>query len=361
MCISWGGVGDGQGCLGCCSPWGHNESDATERLNWRWNQDPVPRLHYCFLAAPPLSLHPVPSVINSSSLNLSFGIHGRSWRLESIPYRQETAGEEGRKASVARSPTGSCFVSGGRWKNRTENVGKRIPRRESVPNVGINPQQKRGEWGERWAGRQPSEGRAAIIPVRKWRRQEKGLQAPQRLWGAEKKGKRSLESTDNFFLWRRKRSSSFSQPRADMRVGVLLTDNQIISLSLWPVTTCVWKSCPREMPSRTQKGKFSGALPPWAASWMLTLTKKLSETLSHTREQGSVVGRLLSKHSVVRIWMRKDIQLEWDGTGISSCLKNIKVLVREETQGHIQVFPICQWNVITDELVRSFISNSPTI
>ena len=24
------GVGDGQGSLGCCSPWGHKESDATE-------------------------------------------------------------------------------------------------------------------------------------------------------------------------------------------------------------------------------------------------------------------------------------------------------------------------------------------
>ena len=27
------GVGDGQGGLACCSPWGHKESD-TERLNW---------------------------------------------------------------------------------------------------------------------------------------------------------------------------------------------------------------------------------------------------------------------------------------------------------------------------------------
>ena len=27
------GVGDGQGSLGCCSPWGHKESDTTERLN----------------------------------------------------------------------------------------------------------------------------------------------------------------------------------------------------------------------------------------------------------------------------------------------------------------------------------------
>ena len=26
------GVGDGQGSLVCCSPWGHKESDTTERL-----------------------------------------------------------------------------------------------------------------------------------------------------------------------------------------------------------------------------------------------------------------------------------------------------------------------------------------
>ena len=28
------GVGDGQGSLPCCSPWGHKESDTTEQLNW---------------------------------------------------------------------------------------------------------------------------------------------------------------------------------------------------------------------------------------------------------------------------------------------------------------------------------------
>ena len=27
------GVGDGQGRLVCCSPWGHKESDMTEQLN----------------------------------------------------------------------------------------------------------------------------------------------------------------------------------------------------------------------------------------------------------------------------------------------------------------------------------------
>ena len=28
------GVGDGQGILACCSPWGHKELDMTESLNW---------------------------------------------------------------------------------------------------------------------------------------------------------------------------------------------------------------------------------------------------------------------------------------------------------------------------------------
>ena len=27
------GVGDGQGILVCCTPWGHKELDTTERLN----------------------------------------------------------------------------------------------------------------------------------------------------------------------------------------------------------------------------------------------------------------------------------------------------------------------------------------
>ena len=33
------GVGDRQGSLACCSPWGHKESDMTEGLNWtEWRQ-----------------------------------------------------------------------------------------------------------------------------------------------------------------------------------------------------------------------------------------------------------------------------------------------------------------------------------
>ena len=34
------GVGDGQGGLACCSPWGHKESDMTEQLNWNeaWSE-----------------------------------------------------------------------------------------------------------------------------------------------------------------------------------------------------------------------------------------------------------------------------------------------------------------------------------
>ena len=43
---------------------------------------PAPKMHYCFLAVPPLSLHPLPSWINNCS-NVPFGTQGKSWRLES--------------------------------------------------------------------------------------------------------------------------------------------------------------------------------------------------------------------------------------------------------------------------------------
>ena len=43
--------------------------------------------------SPPLSLHPLPSLISSSS-NLPFATQGRSWGLESIPYKQETGSTE---------------------------------------------------------------------------------------------------------------------------------------------------------------------------------------------------------------------------------------------------------------------------
>ena len=33
MCEQAPGVGDGQGGLGCCSPWGSKELDMTEQLN----------------------------------------------------------------------------------------------------------------------------------------------------------------------------------------------------------------------------------------------------------------------------------------------------------------------------------------
>ena len=32
------GVGDRQGSLACCSPWGHKESDKTKRLNNKSNR-----------------------------------------------------------------------------------------------------------------------------------------------------------------------------------------------------------------------------------------------------------------------------------------------------------------------------------
>ena len=48
------------------------------------NQDPAPRLLYCFLTAPPWSLNPIPSLI-SNCLSLPFGTQGKSQRLNG-PY-----------------------------------------------------------------------------------------------------------------------------------------------------------------------------------------------------------------------------------------------------------------------------------
>ena len=37
-------VGDGQGSLACCSPWGHKEQDMTEQLNLGLQKDKTPTL-----------------------------------------------------------------------------------------------------------------------------------------------------------------------------------------------------------------------------------------------------------------------------------------------------------------------------
>ena len=55
---------------------------------------PNPRLYYCFFTAPPLSLHPLPSLI-SNCLNLPLGTQGSSGRLEFITYKQEMGDTEG--------------------------------------------------------------------------------------------------------------------------------------------------------------------------------------------------------------------------------------------------------------------------
>ena len=57
----------------------------------RRNQDPAPRLHYCFLIAPPLSLYSLPSLIRNC-LNLPFGTQGRLRRLNEAYFLQTRNG-----------------------------------------------------------------------------------------------------------------------------------------------------------------------------------------------------------------------------------------------------------------------------
>ena len=69
------------------------------------NQDPAPRLHYCFLASPSLFLHPLTSLI-SNCLKLSFGTQGISQRLFPTNEKHQTE-----RLPCSRAPTGSCSVS----------------------------------------------------------------------------------------------------------------------------------------------------------------------------------------------------------------------------------------------------------
>ena len=75
----------------------------------RGNQDPALKLHYCFLPVPPMSLHPLSSLI-SDCLNLFLGTQGRSWRLNETHFLRTRNGGH-RKTFVPRSPAGLCTVS----------------------------------------------------------------------------------------------------------------------------------------------------------------------------------------------------------------------------------------------------------
>ena len=64
------GVGDRQRSLMCCSPWGHKESDMTERLNWRLV---LPSKKKKSHPLSPLQLHPSHSLFSPSKRALPRG------------------------------------------------------------------------------------------------------------------------------------------------------------------------------------------------------------------------------------------------------------------------------------------------
>ena len=68
------GVGDGQGSLACCSPWGHKESNTTEWLNWPEHRG-SPDLH---LAPAPLSPVPPATKVGAHLMEDTTCIHVRS-------------------------------------------------------------------------------------------------------------------------------------------------------------------------------------------------------------------------------------------------------------------------------------------
>ena len=70
------GVGDGQGSLVCCSPWGHKESDTTEQLNWTEQNLKMRSLWSCRLQSPAEPGHrwvfPAPHLLYRQRWNIIF-------------------------------------------------------------------------------------------------------------------------------------------------------------------------------------------------------------------------------------------------------------------------------------------------
>ena len=65
-------VGDGQGGLACCSPWGHKELDTTEWLNWTELAEPLHKGCYCLIA------QLCPTLCNPMDYSSGSSVHGIS-------------------------------------------------------------------------------------------------------------------------------------------------------------------------------------------------------------------------------------------------------------------------------------------
>ena len=78
------GVGDGQGGLAYCSPWGHKESDTTEWLNWT-DQQNIVAIIWCQSCCLPQSELKLTSVhFISSTLLLGMCVCVRIWKIRFI-------------------------------------------------------------------------------------------------------------------------------------------------------------------------------------------------------------------------------------------------------------------------------------
>ena len=85
------GVGDGQGGLVCCSPWGRKESDITEQLNWTEGLDIIPLL----------------KPLNLLKCLISFIIELAHWRRQWHPTPALLPGKShGQRSLVGCSPWG---------------------------------------------------------------------------------------------------------------------------------------------------------------------------------------------------------------------------------------------------------------
>ena len=74
------GIGDGQGSLVCCSPWGCKELDTTERLNWTELSEVLGKLNFKNLMQWKLLCETVSVRETTEALAIPHSIFAHSWR-----------------------------------------------------------------------------------------------------------------------------------------------------------------------------------------------------------------------------------------------------------------------------------------
>ena len=90
------GVGDGQGSLACCSPWGSKESDTTEWLNWTvWTEEEKRGISLLLARQTGKNVCGEKTVYSTSGTEQTEQPHAQEWKWTPILYCTKQLNQNG--------------------------------------------------------------------------------------------------------------------------------------------------------------------------------------------------------------------------------------------------------------------------